>query len=144
LVDARAKAAVADELARGGEAADVAEFGGDRVGEHPADPGHGAEQQHVVVVSAEAAQLALALSYLTVELVDQPQARLDRALPRLRQTQPGEELAAADAEEVGDRARLAVGEQHRVHRCFKLERSRTRCSRQRARSRSARTRGSGS
>src|SRR5215207_6229659 len=55
LVDARAEAAVAGELARAGEAADVAEFGGDRVGEHPADPGDGAEQRHVAVVGAEAA-----------------------------------------------------------------------------------------
>src|SRR5919106_6409318 len=44
LVDAWAEAAVAGELARTGEAVDVAELGGDRVGEDPADPGHGAEQ----------------------------------------------------------------------------------------------------
>src|SRR5439155_26198213 len=46
LVDARAEARVAGELARCGEAVDVAEFGGDRVGEHPADPGNGAGQWH--------------------------------------------------------------------------------------------------
>ena len=34
---------------------DVAEFGGDRVGEHPADSGDGAEQRHVAVVGAEPA-----------------------------------------------------------------------------------------
>ena len=38
LVDARAEAGVAGEFARAGEAVDVAELGGDRVGEHPADP----------------------------------------------------------------------------------------------------------
>src|SRR5919106_3930291 len=84
LVDAWAEAAVAGELARTGEAGDVAELGGDRVGEHPADPGHGAEQGDVAVLGAEAAQLALALADLAVELVDQAQAGLDRALPRLR------------------------------------------------------------
>src|ERR687891_826229 len=115
LVDAWAEAAVAGELARTGEAGDVAELGGDRVGEHPADPGHGAEQGDVAVLGAEAAQLALALADLPVELVDQAQAGLDRALPRLGQLEPGEQLAAADAEQVGDGAGLAVGEQDRVH-----------------------------
>jgi hypothetical protein len=67
------------------------------------------------VIGAEPAQLALALADLTVELVDQTQTCVDRALPRLRQTKLGEQLAAADAEEVGDRARLPVGEQDRVH-----------------------------
>src|SRR6266496_5094932 len=115
LVDARAEAGVAGELARGGEAVDVAELGGDRVGEHPADPGHGAEQRHVAVVGAEAAQLALAVVDLAVELVDQTQAGLEGALPRLWETEPVEQLAAADAEEVGDGAGLAVCEQYGVH-----------------------------
>jgi hypothetical protein len=70
LVDARAEAAVASKLARRGEATDVADFSGDRVGEHPADPRHGAEQGHVAVVGAEPAQLALAARDLLVELVD--------------------------------------------------------------------------
>src|SRR5207253_1990294 len=86
LVDARAEAAVAGELARCGEAVDVAELGGDRVREHPADPGDGAEQRHVVVVGAEPAQLPFAVADLALELVDQPQAGLDRAPPRLRPT----------------------------------------------------------
>jgi hypothetical protein len=85
LVDTRAEAAVAGELAQRGEAVDLAEFGGDRVGEHPADPRHGQEQQHVAVVGAEPAQLTLARADLALELVDQAQARLDRALPRLGQ-----------------------------------------------------------
>ena len=67
------------------------------------------------MLGAEPAQLTLALVDLMRKLVDQAQAGLDRALPRLRQTESGEELAAADAKEVGDRAGLAVGEQHRVH-----------------------------
>jgi hypothetical protein len=57
----------------------------------------------------------LALVDLAVELVDQPQAGLDRALPQVRQVESGEQLAAAHAEQVGDRAGLAVREQHRVH-----------------------------
>jgi hypothetical protein len=36
---ARAGAGVAGELPRRGEGVDVADLGGDRVGEHPADPG---------------------------------------------------------------------------------------------------------
>jgi hypothetical protein len=83
LVDTRAEAAVAGELARAGEAADVAELGGDRVGEYPADPGDGAEQRDVAVVGAEAAQLALAVCDLAVELVDWTEAAFDRPMPRL-------------------------------------------------------------
>jgi hypothetical protein len=69
LVDARAEAVVTGELARGSEAADVADLGRDRVREHPADPGHGQQQWDVLVVDAESAQLALALADLAVELV---------------------------------------------------------------------------
>ena len=78
LVDAGAEAAVAGELARGGEAVDVADLGRDRVGEHPADPGHGAEQRHTTMVGAEPTQLALTVGDLTLEFVDQRQAALDR------------------------------------------------------------------
>src|SRR6266540_7044739 len=91
---------VAGELAWCGEAVDVAELGGDRVGEHPADPGDGAEQRHGAVVGAEPAQLALAAADLAVELVDQTQAGLDRALPRLGESEAGEQLPAADTEAI--------------------------------------------
>jgi hypothetical protein len=67
------------------------------------------------VISAEPAQLALALCDLAIELVDQAQAGIDRALPRLRQAEAGEQLAAAEAEEIGDGAGPAVGEQDGVH-----------------------------
>jgi hypothetical protein len=95
------------------------------------------------VVGAEPAELALAVADLAVELVDQAQAGLERAVPRLRQIEPGEQLAAADTEQIGDRTWLAVREQDGVYALFQA-RARTRCSRQRARSRSARTKGSGS
>ena len=67
------------------------------------------------MLSAEAVQLALAVADFAVELVDQAQAGLDRPLPRLGQAESGEQLAAADTEEVGDGAGRAVGEQDRVH-----------------------------
>jgi hypothetical protein len=67
------------------------------------------------VVGAEPAQLPFALADLTLELVDQPQAGVDGALPGLGEVEPGQQLAAADAEQVGDGAGFAVGEQHRVH-----------------------------
>src|SRR5215218_9367915 len=95
-------------------AADVTELGRDRVGEHPADPGEGAEERYVAVVGAEPAQLALALADLVVELVDQAQAGLERALPRLGQAEAGEELAAAEAKQIGNWAGLAVREQDSV------------------------------
>jgi hypothetical protein len=64
---------------------------------------------------AEPAQLALAVCDLALELVDQAQAGLDRALPRLWEAEPAEQLSAADSEQVGDGAGLAVREQDRVH-----------------------------
>src|SRR6266516_4622130 len=67
------------------------------------------------MVGAESPQLELAVADLALELVDQTQTRLDRALPRLRQPEPDEQLATAHAEEIGDRAGLAVREQDRVH-----------------------------
>jgi hypothetical protein len=67
------------------------------------------------MLGAEPAQFALALRDLCVELVGQAQAGLDRALPGLWQGKPREQLATAQAEEVGDGAGLAVGEQDGVH-----------------------------
>ena len=60
-----------------------------------------------MLVGAEQAQLA-------GEFVDQPQAGLDCCFPLLQQPEPGELLAAADPEEIGDRTGLAVREQHRL------------------------------
>src|SRR6266511_3361605 len=70
----------------------------------------GAEQRHVAVVGAEVAQLAFAIADLSVELVDQAQAGLEGSLPRLGESEAGEQLAAADTEEIGDGAGLAVCE----------------------------------
>jgi hypothetical protein len=111
LIDARAEAGVADELSWRREAGDVADLGRDRVGEYPADPGYGQKQRHVVVVGAQPAQFSLAGRDLPVELVDQLQAGGDCAGPRFGQRQPLQQRAAGDAEQVGDRAGLAVREQ---------------------------------
>jgi hypothetical protein len=54
--------------------ADVPALGGDRVGEHPADPEHRQQQRDIAVVGAEPPQLAFATCDLAVEFVDQPQA----------------------------------------------------------------------
>jgi hypothetical protein len=115
LVDARAEAGVAGELRGRREAVDVADLGSDRVGEHPADARDGEQQPHVAVVGAEPAQLRLAGRDLAIKLVDQAQAGGESALPWLGELEPGEQLAPADAEQVGDRAGLAVRKQDRVH-----------------------------
>jgi hypothetical protein len=64
----------------------------------------------------------LALADLAVELVDQAQAGLDRCSPRLGQVESGEQLAAADAEEVGDGQGLPWVSSTACTRCFRLER----------------------
>ena len=67
------------------------------------------------MVDAESAQLAFAVCDLAVELVDETEAGLDGVLPGLRQPEPGEQLAATHAEQIGDGAGFAVGEQDGVH-----------------------------
>src|SRR3989442_962637 len=83
---------------RPGEAVDVAGRGGEGVGAHPADPGDRQKQREETVVRPESAQRGFAVADFTVEPVDQAQAGLARSLPRLRQSQPAEQLAAAEAE----------------------------------------------
>jgi hypothetical protein len=114
LVDARAETAVAGELAPGGEAVDVADLGGDRVGEHPADPGDRGQQRHVAVIGAGSPQLAPPLVDLAVELVDHRHRLRDVPAPGIGHVEAPQQLAAADAEQVGDRARRSPGHQRRV------------------------------
>src|SRR5438876_862762 len=144
LVDTRAEAGVASELARRREAVDVADLGGDRVREHPADAGNRAQQRHVGMVGAELLQFAFAGGDLTVEVVDQAQRGRHGARPRLGQGQSLEQPPPAHAEEVGDRAGLTVREQHRVHALLETGAVADEVRRKRARSRSARTRKLGS
>jgi hypothetical protein len=144
LIDARAQPRVAREIVSGGEAADVADLGGDGVAEHPRDPGDGHEQGHVAVRRPELAQCALELGDAAVEFVDEGDGRVHVAAPRLGQAALGEQRPAAHAEEIRDGTLHAVGEEGGVDAVLRRERWRTRCSRNRARSRSARTSGSGS
>jgi hypothetical protein len=51
---------------------------------------------------------------LQLEVVDQPQADLDVASPRVGDGQAVQQLAAGVTEEVGDRARVAEGDQRGV------------------------------
>src|SRR6266542_4130345 len=137
LLDAWAEAGVAGELAGRREAVDVADLGGDREGEDPADPGAGQQQRDVSVVGAERSQLALAAVDLLGEGVDQGERGGQRRGPRLWQLQPLEQPAAAGAEEVAARVGHAVLEEDRVDAVFERALCLTRCSRKRARSRSA-------
>src|SRR5439155_4002217 len=81
---------------------------------YPADPRDREQQRHVAVLGAELPERLLAGVDLPVELVDQTQARLDRAGPGLGQRQPLQERAAGDAKQVGDGAGLAMREQQCV------------------------------
>ena len=56
------------------------------------------------MLGAQRAQLLVDRLDLLVEVVDQLQARVDGRAPRLRDLQAVEQLAAGDAEQVGDRA----------------------------------------
>jgi hypothetical protein len=82
--------------------------------QHPADPGNREQQRDVGMVGARGSQLAVDGVDLAVEVVDQPQARVDGAAPRLRDVETVQQLAAGDTEEVRDRARMPEGDQRRV------------------------------
>src|SRR6266536_3944518 len=103
LLDPGTKAGVADQLAWAPEAGDVADLGGDREGEHPADPRTAHQQRDVPVLGAEPAQLLLAGGDPLVEQVDQLEAGGDRRGPGVGQLQPFEQRPAADTEQVAAR-----------------------------------------
>jgi len=63
------------------------------------------------VLGAAEAQLAVDEVDLGVEVVDQRQARLDRAAPRLGDREALQQLAAGDAEQIRNRARVPEGDQ---------------------------------
>jgi hypothetical protein len=63
------------------------------------------------VVGGAEAQLPVDEVDLRVEVVDQRQARLDGPAPRLGDREPVEQLAAGDAEEIANRARVPEGDQ---------------------------------
>ena len=70
LVDLGAQAGVAAQLGGGGEATDVADLGGDGVGQHRAHPGHAQQQGHVAVVAPTVCK-SLQIGDLLVQGVDQ-------------------------------------------------------------------------
>src|SRR5919106_1751866 len=109
LVDARAEAGVAGQLARRAEAGDVADLAGDRVREHPGDARDGGEQRDVAMIGTESTQVRLARIDLPVELVDQAQARLDVASPRLRQGEAGGRSPGRGAGQSGGGGRAGPG-----------------------------------
>jgi hypothetical protein len=93
LVDARAKPDVADELLGRVEALDLADLGGDREGEHPADPRGADQQRDVGVVGVALPQPAVDRLDLALEFVDQLDAPAPfpppRRLYRSRRERPG-------------------------------------------------------
>jgi hypothetical protein len=66
------------------------------------------------VLGALAAQLDREVGDLQFEVVDQPQADVDVAAPRIGDLQAIEQLAAGVAEQIRHRARVAEGDQRRV------------------------------
>src|SRR6266545_2190099 len=145
LVDLGAEAGVADQLARCREAGDVADLGGDREPEDPGDARAGHQQRDVVVVGAQLAQLALSHPWICSSRLS-IKARLARSVDahgsgnrrrssKLRPPAPNRSLPG-----------LGTPCWNRIEwtRFFSELRCLTRCSRKRARSRSALTAGSGS
>jgi len=59
LIHARAQTCVAAQLLRRREAVDVADLGGDRERQQPADPGHRQQQRDIRVIGSAEAQLAV-------------------------------------------------------------------------------------
>src|SRR5436190_5718964 len=118
LVDAGAEAGVAGQLARAGEAADVADLGGDRERQRPADAGAGEQERDVAVVGAEGAQFPLAAGDAFIEGVDQGERGGDRRRPWLGQRELVEQPPAAGAEQIAVAVGDAMLEQDRVDAVF--------------------------
>jgi hypothetical protein len=88
----RAQAGVADELAGGREAGDVADFGGDVSPSSSATPGSGHQQPGAFVGPRQRPQLALDRRQLAVEAVDHREQRGQRVAPDLGDAALGELL----------------------------------------------------
>ena len=63
------------------------------------------------MVGAHPLELHGQLRNLQLEVVDQSQADVDGAPPRIREGEPAQQLAAGVTEQIADRARLAEGDQ---------------------------------
>src|SRR5215211_844912 len=98
--DARAQPGVAAELGRRGEPLDVADLRGDRKRVDPAEPGRGDQQRDVAMIGALVLELDGQPGDLQLEVIDQLQAGVDIAPPRVRDRQPVEQLAAGQAEQI--------------------------------------------
>jgi hypothetical protein len=66
------------------------------------------------MVGARGPQLLVDRVDLAVEVIDEPQAGIDGATPRLRDVEAVKQLAARDTEQIRDRARVPEGDQRRV------------------------------
>jgi Transposase IS116/IS110/IS902 family len=117
-----------------GEPGDVADLGGDREAGDPADARRGHQQWDVAMIGAGPAQPGL-------EIVDQLKARPNVTHPGLGEIQLGEKPAAGDAEQISHRDLMAEAISDAWTRVLRIARCLTRCSRHRARSRSARSSG---
>ena len=140
----RGQRRVAGQLGRIGEAVDVADLGGDRVGEDPADSRNGEQLGDVAMIGAGPPELGCDRGDLALDLVDQLEARVDVSPPGVGELKGIEQLAALDPEQVGDRAGSPKLIRVEWMRWLSAERCLTRCKRKRASSRSRRTLGSGS
>ncbi len=101
----RAKAGVAAQLLRAIEPFDLADLGGDREREYPADPGDAQERRDVGVVGVALAEPAVDALDLALEVVDQQDRGGDVSAPGLGDLEAFQEPSALGAEEVRDRAR---------------------------------------
>ena len=72
------------------------------------------------MIGAARSELGVDLGDLGLELVDQKQARVDVASPGLGQIELGEQPAAGDPEEIGDRAGAPEADQRRVDPVLEL------------------------
>jgi hypothetical protein len=116
LAHARVEAEVADQLARGGEAADVADRGEQRGGGDEVHAGQGEQPPHLRRGQHLLGQRSLDQFDLAVEKLDLAQAGRDRLLLIGRQGLGGEPAASASTEEIAHRRlALEVAQQRRVH-----------------------------
>ncbi len=95
---------------------DVADLGGDRVAEHPRDPGRGHQQRDIAVVGARRREARGSISAISVvEIVDHRDRGEHSVTPRLRELEPLEQLAPGAPNRSRHRAGVPERHQLRVH-----------------------------
>lgn len=105
---------VSDQFLSRGKPADITDLGGDGVSQNVTDPGDRFQQRHIGMVNAESFDLNVDLFDLCVEMVDKFETSGHALTLWFVEVESLEGAPAALAEQIRNRARPAMSDQHRM------------------------------